>query len=267
MEQEAKFGEQEPEVNLDRRKMMVGTGVLTAGLLLTKAGGLLGTAQAKSQMANWPWPYVKLDPDETAELAYNEWYRVYCGAGVFSSIFTQLQEKVGEPYTLVPPETFIFLEGGLTGWGTACGSHVGAALVTNMIIGPRTTGSHDGPMMGSEIMQWYADAALPTYTPKDPRYKGKMITTVSDSPLCHVSVGRWMKASGHSLGSEERRDRCARVTASVAHQTVTLLNQWHDGQYQTKGRLPSASYGITAQHNCTSCHGSDVPSPPMAAKK
>ncbi|MFH7319377.1 C-GCAxxG-C-C family (seleno)protein [Desulfurivibrio sp. D14AmB] len=256
------------DLNVPRRNLLVGAGALAAGMLLTKAGGLLGTAQAKAQAITetWPWPYVKLDPDETAELAYNEWYRVYCGAGVFSSIFSQLREKVGEPYTLIPIDAFIFLEGGMVGWGTICGSNAGANLVTNMIIGPRTAGSDDGMLMGSEIMQWYSDTQLPTYKPKNPRISAEIPTTISNSPLCHVSVGRWMKATGKHLGSDERRDRCARVTASVAHQTVTLLNQWHDGKYRTKGTIPAASYGIQTQHNCTSCHGSNVPMPPMAKR-
>ena len=50
----------------------------------------------------WPWPYVKLDPDKTAEIAYNEWYRVFCGAAVINSVFGQLREKVGEPYKSFP---------------------------------------------------------------------------------------------------------------------------------------------------------------------
>jgi len=256
----------EQEVNVPRRNLLVGGGVLAAGMLLTRAAGMLGTAEAKVLTETWPWPYVKLDPDKTAELAYNEWYRVFCGAGVVSSIFSQLREKVGEPYTLIPVEAFIFLEGGMTGWGTICGSNAGAALVTNLIIGPRTTGSHDGPLMGSEIMQWYSDAPLPTYNPKSPRITADIPTTVSDSPLCHVSVGRWMKAADKSLGSAERKERCARVTGSVAYHTVKLLNDWKDGKYQTSGKMPAAAYGITAQHNCTSCHGDNVPSPPMAKK-
>jgi hypothetical protein len=167
---------------------------------------------------------------------------------------------------LIPVEAFIFLEGGMTGWGTICGSNAGAAIVTNMIIGPRTAGAHDGPMMGSEIMQWYSDAPLPTYTPKNPHVTDAIITTVSDSPLCHVSVGRWMKAADKSLGSAERRERCARVTASVAYRTVQLLNDWKDGKYKTKGDMPSKAYAITAQHNCTSCHGFRCPHPTDSKK-
>jgi hypothetical protein len=207
---------------------------------------------------------VKLDPQKTADLAYEEWYRVFCGAAVISSVFTQLREKVGEPYKSFPLDGFIFLEGGISGWGTICGSNAGANIVTNLIIGPRIAGSETGMMMGSELMQWYSDASLPVYTPKAPKVTTAIPKTVSESPLCHVSVGKWMKVANKELKSPERKDRCARVTASVAYHLVELLNAWKDGKYETKGVFPPAMYGINAQSNCTECHSSNVPSPPVA---
>ena len=70
------------------------------------------TIQSGSQWAGptekWPWPYVKLDPEKTAEIAYNEWYRVFCGAAVISSVFSQLREKVGEPYKSFPDRCLCF---------------------------------------------------------------------------------------------------------------------------------------------------------------
>ncbi len=75
-----------------------------------------------------------------------------------------------------------------------------------------------------------------------------------------------MKAANKPLGSPERKDRCARVTASVAYHVVELLNEWKDGKYKTKGVLPAKSFNIQAQSNCTDCHGSNVPTPPLAKK-
>ncbi|MEW6107544.1 MAG: C-GCAxxG-C-C family protein [Nitrospirota bacterium] len=255
-----------------RRGLLKSAGILTAGVAgistVTSGGlSLLSNADAKiASTETWPWPYVKLDPQKTAEIAYNEWYRVFCGAAVISSVFSQLREKVGEPYTLIPIDAFTFLEGGMSGWGTICGSNAGANIVTNLIIGPRTSGTEDGMLMGSEILHWYSEAAMPTYTPKDPRVKSEIPKTTSDSPLCHISVGKWMKAAGKTLSSPERRDRCARVTASVAFYLSELLNAWKDGKYNTKGTIPSKAYGITAQNNCMDCHGSNIPAPPSSKK-
>ena len=257
---------------VSRRGLLKGAGIIAAGaatLAVVSADGLglVSKALAKDgPTEKWPWPYVKLDPEKTAEIAYNEWYRVFCGAAVINSVFSQLRDKVGEPYKSFPVDAFIFLEGGMTGWGTICGSEAGAAIVTNTIIGPRTAGSHDGPLMGSEIMQWYSDTPLPTYNPKDAKVKTEIVKTVSNSPLCHVSVGKWMKASGKPLGSAERKDRCARVTGSIAYHLVTLLNDWKDGKYKTTGKIPAAAYGITAQHNCNECHSANIPTPPLAKK-
>jgi hypothetical protein len=75
-----------------------------------------------------------------------------------------------------------------------------------------------------------------------------------------------MKAANKDLASPERRDRCARLSASMAFQLVTLLNAWKDGRYGTRGVVPAKEYGIQAQHDCNDCHGSNVPSPPTAKK-
>ncbi len=252
---------------VSRRKMMIGTGILAAGTALSQFGGLLKPAQAKGgPTEKWPWPYVKLDPRTTAEICYNEWYRVFCGCAVINSVFSQLRKKVGEPYTSFPIDSFVFLEGGQMGWGTICGSPAGANIVANTIIGPRIAGSPDGHHISADIMQWYSEASMPVFTPKKPRINpAKIVKTTSESPLCHISVGKWMKKSGLSLKSKERKDRCARVAASTAYRLVELLNTWHAGTYEPTSDFSAPSeHGITGQFNCMDCHGDDVPEPPMS---
>lgn len=257
---------------VSRRDILVKAGHFTIGAaaitaIASSVPGLRSDAGAAVVPTDkWPWPYVKLDPHKTADIAYDEWYRVFCGAAVINSVFSQLREKVGEPYKSFPSEAFIFLEGGISGWGTICGANAGANIVTNLIIGPRTSGTEDGMLMGSELMQHYASTAMPTYLPKHPKIKADIPKTVADSPLCHVSVGKWMKAAQKKLASPEREDRCARVTASMAFQVVTLLNDWKDGKYKTRGVVPAKQYGIQSQNNCFDCHGTNVPSPPTARK-
>jgi hypothetical protein len=253
--------------SISRRDLLRGAvsflGAAGATVMVQSGMGLLSTAAAKGGPAcKWPWPYEKLDPGKTAEMAYNEWFRLSCGATVINSIFSQLGEKVGEPYTSFPVEAFIFLEGGVSGWGTVCGSNAGANMVTNLIIGPRTGNSEAGMLMGSEIMQWYSDALLPIYVPKSPKVTTEVPKTISDSPLCHISVGKWMAVANKPLGSPERKERCARVSASVAYRVVEMLNAWKDGKYKSEGIFPPKMYNITAQNNCSECHGSGVPTPP-----
>jgi Putative redox-active protein (C_GCAxxG_C_C) len=253
-----------------RRKMVIGTaGALAAGAALTQFGGLLNSAQAKGgKTEKWPWPYEKLDPAKTAEICYEEWYRVFCGCAVINSVFSQLKEKVGEPYASFPSDAFVFLEGGMVGWGTVCGSPAGANITANLILGPRIAGSPVAHQISDDLMEWYGDVDMPVFKPAKPRIAiDKIITTSSDSPLCHVSVGKWMEASGHPLKSAERKDRCARVAASTAYRLVELLNDWKDGKYEPSGTFSAVKeHGITGQMNCGECH-EDVPSPPQPSLK
>ncbi len=269
MESKAKEHKCGQDLNVSRRDVLIGGGALAAVMLLTKAGGMVGEAQAEAIAKTWPWPYVKLDPEETAEIAYNEWYRVYCGAAVISSVFSQLAEKVGEPYKSFPVDAFYFLAGGIADWGTVCGSNSGANTVVNMIIGPKVHGHKASFTMGSNLMHYYSNTKLPVYEPKKPKIDpGKILRTQSNSPLCHISVGTWMKESGHPFASAERKERCARVSATMAYQAVEALNAWHDGKYDendNKWFAPGA-INMTGQQNCSGCHGGNVPTAKVAKK-
>lgn len=253
---------------VSRRQVMIGAGALAAGAAIAHFGGIVNSVQAKGgSTETWPWPYVKLDPTTTAQIAYEEWYRVFCGAGVINSVFSQLREKIGEPYKSFPIDAFVFLEGGQVGWGTICGSPLGASIVANCIIGPRIAGDTAGHHITDEINQWYSEASMPVFVPKNPKITDALPKTTSNSPLCHVSVGKWMKAANKPIGSAERKDRCARVAASTAYRLVELLNDWKDGKYVAKAtHTPVKDFGITAQMNCMECHGANIPTPPMAKK-
>lgn len=259
---------------LSRRQLLVGAGVIAASTAALSFSGLVSSAEAKAEAKGgsskkWPWPYVNLDPATTAEIAYQEWYRVFCGAAVINSVFSQLSEKVGEPYKSFPADGFVFLEGGMVGWGTICGSNAGANIVCNLITGPRIAGPDcgGGHSISSDVMHWYSSTPLPAFTPKKPKQPTPIAKTTSDSPLCHNSLGIWMAETGFPVGSPERKDRCARVAASVAYKLVEDLNAWNDGLYEPNFHWDAAgTLGIPGQPNCTSCHGKDVPTPPKGKK-
>jgi len=260
--------EEEKNVNaISRRDLIRGVGVFAAGAAVAQLGNVTQMAHAAVDPKKWPWPYEKLDPAKTAELAYNEWYRVFCGAAVISSVFSQLGEKIGEPYKSFPVDGFYFLAGGIADWGTVCGSASGANTVVNLIIGPKVHGHKASFTMGSNLLYYYANTKLPAFVPKSPKIDpAKIPQTQSNSPLCHISVGKWMKASGFPLASPERKDRCARVAATMAYQVVESLNAWKDGKYNVEDNkwFAPAAVGINSQQNCAECHGSNVPMPPMA---
>lgn len=209
------------------------------------------------------WQYEKIDPTKAAETAYNEWFNVFCAQATATGLFEQLKEKVGGPWKTFPIGALKFGMGGMLGWGVTCGSPVAASLV----VGLTAPSEFVNPMI-HDILQWYTETALPVYVPKEPKAnKDKIVKTTSNSPLCHVSVGKWMKAANHAFSDMERRDRCARVSASVAYYTAEMLNAWKDGKYKTRDTWNAVgSVGLPAQQNCNNCHGSNIPTPPQAKK-
>lgn len=250
---------------VSRRELIAGVGTFALGAAVMQLGGVISKTEAAVDPKKWPWPYEKLDPAKTAELAYNEWYRVFCGASIISSVFSQLAKKVGEPYKSFPVDGFFFLGGGIADWGTVCGTAAGANTVVNLIIGPLVYGLKEGFAIGSNLLDYYANTALPVYVPQKPRIDpSKIVATTSNSPLCHISVGRWMKASGYPMSSAERKDRCARVAGTMAYKTVEYLNAWKDGKTQKNKWNPQEEIGINAQQNCTDCHETNVPTAPTA---
>lgn len=247
---------------LSRRELIIRAGSFAAGAAVAAAGLPIVTdaeAKAKIKKAQYPWPYVKLDPKEVAERAYENWYKGYCCYAVVSGILEPLREKVGEPYTLLPLEAFRFGHGGVIGWGTMCGTLIGAGLATSFTAGT------EGEEILNDVIQWYSVTEFPLFKPKKPKAHPKSVT-VSNSPLCHVSVGTWMKKEGAPLADPRRKDRCARIAADVAAKTASLLNDWDVGSFEASHGSQSKMFGITAQSNCTDCHGNKVPSPPQAKK-
>ncbi|MCD8552527.1 C-GCAxxG-C-C family protein [Seleniivibrio sp.] len=258
------------DAKISRRDILAKAALLGAGAFVGKFAVSSAEASDEEPLAKtWPWPYVKLDPAETAEIAYKQWYNLGCGGTVMFSIFDQLAKKVGEPYKSFPVESFAIFEGGIASWGTTCGSVNGASVVVSLIVGPPTWEDRTHTVV-SDTFNWYSHANMPIYVPKDPQAnKDSIEHTVSNSPLCHVSVSKWMKKADKALGSPERKDRCARVSASVAYKVVQYLNRIHDEKEIAEHPVWTGGkeVGTTAQYNCADCHGKNVPKAPGFVKK
>jgi len=232
---------------VSRRELLAGAGKLAAGIGIISAGGLSVVSGAEAKGAEYPWPYKKLDPAHVANLAYENWYKDFCCYAVASAILAPLQEKVGEPYTSLPLQAFRWGHGGGVGWGTMCGTLFGAGMAASLAAGS------DGEKIINDVIQYYASTELPIYKPAAPKGVFKNVSK-SDSPLCHVSVGRWMKKEGVEFFSPERKERCARLSADIAVETVRLLNLWADGKYQPTHGNQAKTHNMTAQNNCGDCH-------------
>jgi len=240
---------------ISRRDLLIKGGALAATGALVTAGGLslTGLAEAaKKEDGGYPYPYKKMNPQKSAEIAYNNWYKNFCAYGAASGIIIPQRNLVGGQWNSFPIMSVKFGEGGVQGWGTLCGTLLGASVAISLAAG------HEGEPMINDLMDWYGSTMQPVFEPAKPRaqFKNK---TMSNSPLCHISVGKWMQAENKGLKSPERKDRCARLAASVAYQSAVMLNAWADGKYKPAYSGKQSDCGITSQNNCTECHGDNIP--------
>lgn len=191
------------------------------------------------------WNYMSLDPKTTSQLAYDNYENGSCMYGVFTSIVLQLAEKFGEPWTSFPIHMMKYGHGGIGGTGTICGSLNGASAIFGLLVDNKKVRD----ALTACLFNWYEKSSFPTFQPSKPIYDFTPPTAISGSVLCHASGTTWCKENGFTISSNERKERCRRLTADVAAQTVEMLNEYYDNTFV------SAPQNQNAQ-NCLSCHGS-----------
>lgn len=200
-------------------------------------------ASAASGLVAVPWKYTKLDLDSVAERAYNAYYNGGCMYGAFEAIIGELRSKIGSPYDTFPVDMMKYGGAGVQGWGTLCGALNGISAAAYLVADAKV----GGPII-TDVFGWYGATPLPDYKPAKPKFD-KIATSVSNSPLCHVSVTEWCNQTSFKATSPERAERCAWLTASVARYTADLLNKNIEGTYKAAFVLSAPVTG------CLSCHG------------
>lgn len=233
-----------------RRDFIAGLGGLAAGI----AGTGLAKTALEAPSREIPLSYAILDVEETRKLAHNMDYTSNCASGAFAAIVSQLREKIGSPWTEIPLDLYAYAGGGVNGWGTLCGALNGCAGVITLAAGKK-----DQSRLVNELFSWYTGASLPgeesnsyarekSWGIEKSIFAGELPASISQSPLCHVSIARWCKSSGYSADSPARDERCARLCGDVAAKTVELLNSWK------KGTLTTVSAGTSDKYGCMRCH-------------
>ncbi|MDA3832758.1 MAG: C-GCAxxG-C-C family protein, partial [Spirochaetales bacterium] len=167
-----------------------------------------------------------LDPKEIASTAYQGYaYKGYgCEFGTFYSIIGLMGEKYGKPYSEFPFTMLEVGKSGISDWGTICGALLGSASALSL----------SGKAVKSE---------------------GDLPTSQSDSVLCHVSVSKWAYSSGISAASNQRKERCARLTSDVASKT------WEIIEAKMQGKTIAGFGKSDARKTCGACHDKDKESP------
>lgn len=270
---------EQKDQKLLRRKFLKQTGLVATGVG-AGAVGLNATLQAEASETaappEWPWPYKVLDVELVRKRGHQYYYKGGCMYGVTGGLLSVLIEEIGYPYTHLPHDMMRYGSGGIAGWGTVCGSLNGACALITLI-----SGKSYGKIV-NELMAWYGTTPFPSETANQyaskheylvEEYKTDKVlpTTISGSPLCHVSVNTWCRETGFASGSKQRAERCARLTGDVAARTAELLNAHALGQFESSGfetnectschfmgeNYESGQFIIGKGTNCTDCHGED----------
>ncbi len=219
-----------------RRELLGGLGLAGGGLLL---GLRAGAAESGA------WRYHRLDPEATAALSYRIYPDGGCMYAMVRSVVGSLAEAHGEPYRSFPFDMMRYGEGGVGGWGSVCGVVNGAAALVGLFYGGQEQPEREQVIQA--FGEWYQRTALPRYLPADPALPGEVAACVAGSVICHLSLGRWAAASGESVYSPAKRERCRRLTADGTAHLVEQLNQLLD-----PARAAAAESSAAA---CLACHG------------
>jgi hypothetical protein len=248
---------------LSRKEFLTNSAKYAAGI--TAGMGALGLltrnkAGARVKNAEWPWPYVELDPEEARIRGHaGYWTGRGCSYGAFHPIVSMLADEIGEPYTLIPTEFLEWGKGGAWGWGTLCGGLIGALTAMNLCWDRQKANK-----LGNELIGWYTMVEFPSdignqYATEhkftDNRCDIVLPQTVAGSPLCHVSVTNWCTQIKYQYKrtSTERSERCARLTGDVAAYAVQIMNDELKNQFQ-----PLYQHAESVKY-CMDCHGPSGP--------
>ncbi len=244
---------------LSRRQLIAGAGIAIAGATLaTIAGPPFISSAAAAEGKGKSFGFKKIDVDAVGKKAYEDYGKVFCAQTVASALVEQLAKEAGGQWKTFPVEALFWGHGGITGWGTACGTLIGAGTIVGLSLDDKKVAER----VVNDIMAYYANTNLPVYKPEKVVIADIKSKSVANTPLCHVSVGKWMKKENVKFFSNERKERCGRISADIAMYTAKLLNQVADGTYKPSHDINALTYNITAQENCTECHGSDIPKVP-----
>ncbi len=248
---------------LTRRAFIGGGGAIAAGTL----AATIAPATASAEPLTGPWPIPLLDPDKVRDKGcdgywVNDPYKKTnygCAYGVASALLYYIKDGLApgaalDAWSTLPLEMFKWGKTGAVESGTLCGALCGALPIFAL------ASPTDEVEMGTDLLRWYQETALPSTEmdglPKNLPYP-MQAQSVSGSPLCHISVSNWCKASGKTSSSLDRKTRCGKITGDVAKMAAIILNRVAGGKKYVQ-IYPGLS---PAYAECVHCH-IDAPPPP-----
>lgn len=238
-----------------RRQFLATAGTLGLGAVLGRASVAAQAAPSTVPDLTDVWRYVLLDPKKVAADAYRLYTEKHCMYATFKAVCINVAEEArsGNPpladaLDFFPYDMMKYGQGGCGGFGTLCGSLNGGAAAISLFIRDEPTAY----AMVTELLCWYEKTALPIYKPMgkvnfvdEPNF----VTSISLSPLCHVSNTKWCNEAGEPVYSFPRKERCSRISADCATKVVEILNRHH--------REPTCTFAAIEDpaKSCVECHG------------
>lgn len=244
---------------LSRRDLIINSGKAAAGAAILSIGALGAVKTAGAYEYASAFKYEKLDPHEVGQVTYENYFKRWCTSSVIAGFVEALKKKVGGSWKDFPIDAYRWGHGGMAGWGALCGTMPGAGVIIGLV----TKNTDTAEEMTNDLAFYYSYTELPDFEPSKIIKAQIKHMTMAGTPVCHISVGRWMRAEGVAFLTDQRAERCARLAANIAMEATKMLNAWVDGKYTPKHQplYNVASNGITSQNNCRDCHGQYVPSP------
>ncbi len=249
------------EHNVTRKDFLTKTSKAAVGL--TAVAGLsslvtTATLANSSKTTVYPWPYTTLDLDSLRIRAHHLKLTGWeCCSGCFGSFVEALSLQIGDPWTTMPYEVMMYGRGGGAAWGSLCGAVNAAAAIISLVV-PKAS---SGPLIW-EVYGWAASTALPTVEANqfalDNRYTTGTFNGISlpqslaGSVLCHASLTNWCIEANKKFNSNDRKERCARITGDLAVKTGEILNAYFAGTFTPQFVTPAYA------QQCLTCHGAGI---------
>lgn len=251
-------GTQVAEQGVSRRSFLTTSGKVLAGAALASTVLAGKSEKAQAYPSDSGYGYAMIDPQKVGQVAYENYAKRWCASSVIAGLVAELAAKAGGAWKRYPIDAMRWAHGGYAGWGALCGTLTGAGCVIGLVV-PDTDIAE---AMTNDLAFYYSYTDLPSFTPPKNLLANIDNMTIANTPVCHISVGRWMNKEGVEFLSPERAERCARVSANIAMETANMLNEWkREGKYTPKHKplFNVLANGITSQNNCTDCHGDHIP--------
>jgi hypothetical protein len=228
---------------MSRRKFLASAGAV-AGAAAVVGVGLAGQPSSAEALAEtpipWPWPTVEADqpvPEALARRGFETFFTNGCCEGTWWPFVEALAVKYPETWGTLPKGMMGFGSGGVSGWGTVCGTVNAASAIIGMVV---PVAAHKSNLT-SAIMQYYANTALPTnaawkshlgtlglestWNPTNIPLNNAPSST-AHSPLCHSSLVQWTMTTGAANGGPLQKDRCGKAVFDITRKTAELLNTY-----------------------------------------